>query len=155
MPKSGYINGSDLLLFIKGKAFGHASSHTLTFNSETKDRAVKAVASAPASASKWKSKGVTGLSVSISADGLRCYDESESGYKTLLRAWKAGEPVEVKALERGSDTKPYVIGNFVISSLEESAQAEDDATYSTSLENDGEVEIDPDNITENNENAAE
>lgn len=44
--EKGYINGSDLLLKVAGKAVGHCSSHTLTFNSETKDRAVKPVASA-------------------------------------------------------------------------------------------------------------
>ena len=44
--KKGYVNGSDLLLYINGKAVGHCTSHTATFNSETKERAVKPVASA-------------------------------------------------------------------------------------------------------------
>ena len=47
MPETGnYINGSDILLKVDGKAVGHCSTHTLTFNSETKDRAVKPVATA-------------------------------------------------------------------------------------------------------------
>lgn len=146
--KTGYINGSDLLLLICGKAVGHCTSHTLTFNTETKDRAVKAVASAPASASKWKGKGATGLGVSISAEGLRNYDETEGGLKSLLAAWAQCQSVEVKAFERGNDTKPYVSGKFVIASLEETSPAEDDVTYSISLENDGEVTIDTTNITE-------
>lgn len=50
MEDTGYINGSDLLLKVGGKAVGHCTSHTLTFNSETKDRAVKPVASAPRAA---------------------------------------------------------------------------------------------------------
>lgn len=146
MTGTGYINGSDLLIFVGGKAVGHATSHTTTFNSETKDRAVKAVATAPKSASKWKEKGVTGMSVSISVEGLRCKGETENGYKALLAAWIKGESVEVKGIERGNDTKPYLTGKFVIASLEESAPAEDDVTYSLSLENDGEVTIDTANI---------
>ena len=72
----GYVNGSDLLLQIGEKAVGHCSTHTLTFNSETKERAVKPVASLPKSAGLWKEKGVTSLSISISAEGLRFYDET-------------------------------------------------------------------------------
>lgn len=50
---NGYVNGSDLLLFVGGKAIGHCTSHTLTFNSETKDRSVKPVASLGAQAGLW------------------------------------------------------------------------------------------------------
>lgn len=51
MAETGnYINGSDILLKVDGKAVGHCSTHTLTFNSETKDRAVKPVATAPRAA---------------------------------------------------------------------------------------------------------
>ena len=146
--KTGYVNGSDLLLKVGGKATGHATSHTTTFTSETKDRAVKPVASASASAGKWKEKGVTGQSVSISAEGLRCFDEAENGFKSLLVLWRRGESVEVDAFERGGDSKPYLKGRFVIASIEESAPAEDDATYSLTLENDGEVDIDETGITE-------
>ncbi len=45
-----YISGSDLLLKVAGKAVGHCTSHTTTLNSETKDRAVKPVATAARSA---------------------------------------------------------------------------------------------------------
>lgn len=141
MAKEGYINGSDLLIKIAGKAVGHCTSHTLTFASETKDRAVKPVASATISTSLWKGKGVTGLSVSISAEGLRNYDETEGGFKTLVSAWVTGQPVEVIGFERESDATPYLSGNFVITNLEETSPAQDDATYSISLENDGVVTI--------------
>jgi predicted secreted protein len=141
MAKEGYINGSDLLIKIAGKAVGHCTSHTLTFASETKDRAVKPVASAAISTSLWKGKGVTGLSVSISAEGLRNYDETEGGFKSLVNAWVTGQPVEVIGFERESDATPYLSGNFVITNLEETSPAQDDATYSISLENDGVVTI--------------
>ena len=144
-----YINGSDLLLKIKGKAVGHCTSHTVNLNSETKDRQVKPVASEPKSAGLWKEKGVTGLSISISADGLRCYSETENGFEQLSPEWGKGSSVEVECYHRGEDPTPYIKGNFIIASMEESSPAQDDATYSISLENDGEPEVYPgkDSIT--------
>ena len=147
--KSGYTNGSDLLLYVNGKAVGSCTSHTTTFNSETKDRAVKPVASAGISSGLWKKKGVVGLSYSISAEGLRFYDETECGFKELFRLWKAGKPVTVKCMERENTDKPYLEGACIITSLEESAPAQDDATYSLGLDNDGEpTTLDETAITE-------
>lgn len=143
MEDTGYINGSDLLLKVGGKAVGHCTSHTLTFNSETKDRAVKPAASAAKSRGLWKGKGVTGLSISISAEGLRFYDETENGHEQIAPLWGKGASVEVEAFKRGGDKTPYVKGYFVIASLEETSPAQDDATYSVSLENDGEPEAYP------------
>lgn len=149
-----YINGSDLLLFVGGKAVGHCTSHTLTFNSETKDRQVKPAASLGIQSGLWKQKGVTGLSISISFEGLRFYDEAENGFEEIAPMWGVGQSVEVCAYQRNetapgvttegqnADT-PYVKGNFIISSLEETSPAQDDATYSGSLESDGEPEIYP------------
>jgi predicted secreted protein len=148
--RNGYCNGSDMLVYVGGKAVGHCTSHTATFNSETKDRAVKPKASAPISAGLWKNKTVTGLSISISADGLVHYDETESGFKELLAAWKQGKPVTVKCMEREGDEQPYLEGSFVIANLERTDPAQDDATYSIQLENDGEpTTLDENAITEN------
>lgn len=138
-----YVNGSDLLLKVGGKAVGHCSSHTLTFNSETKERSVKPVASAKKSSGLWKGKGVTAQSISISFEGLRFYEETENGFEEMAPLWGKGESVEVEAFKRESDTDPYVKGMFVIASLEEASPANDDATYSGSLENDGEPEVYP------------
>lgn len=140
IPTTGYINGSDLLLSVGEKAVGHCTSHTLTFNSETKDRAVKPVSTAPVSAGLWKGKGVTGLSISISAEGLRFYKDAENGYDEIAAMWGKGQSVKVKAFQRENDEEPYVEGNFVIASIEETSPAQDDATYSITLENDGEPE---------------
>ncbi len=147
VKKEGYCNGSDMLLYVGGKAVGHSTSHTTTVNSETKDRAVKPVATAGISAGLWKNKGVTGLSVSITAEGLVFYQETENGYKSCLSMISKGQSVEVKCMERGSET-PYLTGKFVITSLERSDPAQDDATYSITLENDGEVLFDENAITE-------
>lgn len=146
--KTGYCNGSDMLLYINGKAVGHCSSHSVTINAETKDRAVKPVASASISAGLWKGKGVTGLSVSISAEGLCCYQETEGGYKETLGLITTGKSVAVKCMERENSDKPYLTGDFVITSLERSDPAQDDSTYSITLENDGEVTVDDSAITE-------
>lgn len=147
--KTGYCNGSDMLVYVGGKAVGHCTTHTTTMTSETKDRAVKPVATKSISAGLWKSKGVTGLSISISAEGLVFYGESETGYKALVAAWKAGKSVEVKCMERENSEKPYIKGKFVITSLDRTDPANDDSTYSVSLENDGEPDtLDETAITE-------
>lgn len=143
LPTTGYINGSDLLLSVGGKAVGHCTSHTLTFNSETKDRAVKPAASASYSSGLWKGKGVTGLSISISAEGLRFYGETENGFDEIGAKWGKGQAIEVKAFQREGDENPYVVGNFIIASIEETSPAQDDATYSISLESDGEPSVYP------------
>lgn len=144
---SNYINGSDLLLSVGGNAIGHCTTHTLTFNSETKDRAVKPLASKAKSAGLWKEKGITNMSMSISAEGLRFYSESESGYEQLAALWGKGQSVEVLGFQRGSDESPYLKGKFVISSIEETSPAQADATYTINLENDGEPDVYPGKTT--------
>ena len=138
-----YINDSDLLLKVGGKDEGHCSSHKMTFNSETKDRAVKPPAEKSKSAGLWKGKGVTGLSISISFDGLRFYDETENGFEEISADWGKGQSVEVEAFKREDAENPYVKGKFIIASLEETSPAQDDSTYTGSLENDGEPDVYP------------
>ena len=138
-----YVNGSDLLLNVGGKAVGHCTTHTTTYTSETKDRAVKPVASAKKSAGLWKGKGVTGLSISISAEGLRYYNETENGFEQVAPMWGKGQSVQVQAFKREGDANPYLEGKFIIASIEEASPAQDDATYSINLENDGEPDVYP------------
>lgn len=154
--KTGYCNGSDMLLYVGDKAVGHCTTHTSTFNSETKDRAVKPVASKSVSSGLWKGKGVVGLSYSISAEGLVFYGETETGFKALLKAWKSGKSTKVKCMEREKDTEPYLVGLCVIASLERTDPAQDDSSYTVQLENDGEPEtLNEDAITEAPETEAE
>lgn len=136
VAEGGYVNGSDMLLYINGKAIGHCSSHTTTFNAETKERAVKPLASKPKGQGKWKNKTVSGMSLSINAEGLCFYKEAENGYKESLALAAKGDSVDVKCMERESET-PYLEGKFIITSLERTDPAQDDSTYSISLENDG------------------
>ena len=138
-----YVNGSDLLCSVAGKAVGHCTSHTATFNTETKDVAVKPVATTvPGSSSLYKSKRVTGLSVQVKADGLQFYKETESGFKQVLGPWSKGQSVKLDLFERSQDETPYLTGQFIISSIEPTAPAGEDATYSVTFDNDGPVTID-------------
>lgn len=138
-----YTNGSNLLLMVGDKAIGHCTSHTVTYNSETKDRAVKPEASKAKSAGLWKQKGITGMSISISAEGLVFAGETENGFSELAKQWGVGDSVTVKAFEREDSANPSISGKFVIASLELTAPAQDDSTYTISLENDGEPDIYP------------
>ena len=53
-------------------------------------------------------------------------------------------------MERENSDKPYLTGNFVIASLERVDPAQDDSTWSISLDNDGEpTTLDETAITEN------
>lgn len=139
---SGYINGSDLLVKFGSAATGHATSHSLSFSTETKDVAVKPASTQPLStASLFKSKRITGLGVQIKASGLSVYSETESDVSDFLGAWKVGSSVSAAAFSRGNDATPYVSGNFIITSIEVSAPAGEDATYDITLDNDGAVSI--------------
>lgn len=149
----GYINGSDLLLKVGTGAVGHCTTHTTTLNSETKDRAVKPEASKGRQSGLWKGKGVTGLSISVSAEGLRFYNETENGYEQISSLWGKGQSVEVEAFKREGDASPYIKGKFVITSIEETAPAQDDATYTVNLENDGEPDVYPGKGTTSEETA--
>lgn len=139
-----YCNGSNMLLYLGEDAFGHCTTHTATMNSETKDRAVKPAASKAKTNGMWKEKGVTGLSIAISAEGLIYDGETEASYQNMLAAWKSGQPVKIKCMQRGESKKPYLAGSFIISSLERTDPAQDDSTYTINLDNNGE----PDTLDE-------
>lgn len=139
-----YCNGSNMLLYLGEDAFGHCTTHTATMNSETKDRAVKPAASKAKTNGMWKEKGVTGLSIAISAEGLIYDGETEASYGKMIAAWKSGQPVKIKCMQRGESKKPYLAGSFIISSLERTDPAQDDSTYTINLDNNGE----PDTLDE-------
>ncbi len=139
-----YCNGSNMLLYLGEDAFGHCTTHTATMNSETKDRAVKPLASKAKTNGLWKEKGVTGLSIAISAEGLIYDGETEASYGKMMAAWKSGQPVKIKCMQRGDSQKPYLAGSFIISSLERTDPAQDDSTYTINLDNNGE----PDTLDE-------
>lgn len=137
-----YVNGSDMLLMLGTKAVGHCTGHTTTYTSETKSHAVKPAATADSDDGLWEEKSVSGLSYSIKSDSLMFYNETEFGFADALAAWASGETITVKCIRRKNDTKPYLTGPCVISSIEEGNPARDDSTFSIALESAGKPTID-------------
>lgn len=132
-----YVNGSDMLLYIGGKAVGHCTTHSAEMSSDTKEHQVKPTAATAQAESLWKGKSVTALSISLSAEGLIFDTESERSYMELVDAWQKGKSVTCKCMKRAASETPYLAGSFVIKSLKRDDPAQDDAKYSISLENDG------------------
>ena len=141
MTVKKYANGSNILLNVGGKAIGHCTNHTISLTTETKDRAIKPVATADEEVGLWKETGITGLSLSIQADGLVYIGEEENGYAALLALAAKAEPVEIESFYRSNSENPFVKGSFVITSVELSTPAEDDSTYTIQLQNNGKPEV--------------
>lgn len=137
-----YIDGGNILLKVDGiGALGHCESHKTSYAASTKDHKIKAPASEPvAKKSLYKNKTVTSVDITVSANGFLFSDEAELGYPYLRHKMVTGEPVELIAMERGSET-PYMKGQFIITSLDEDTPAGEDATYSVTFENSGAPEM--------------
>lgn len=135
-PESGYVKGDDIVLKIAGKGYGHAKSHKTDYSSETKERLCKPEFSASYSSGLFSNKTVTGLSISISAEGLMFYGETDTGYSAMSTEWYKGQSIEVEAYMRGATT-PYLAGKFVITKLSSDSTVKEDASWSIELENDG------------------
>lgn len=141
MATTGYVHGSDLLVgFVNTsdvfQPLGHCKSCTISNKSETKSRAHKE----QSNSGKWDEKVVSKNSVSITAEGFVCYDSSEArGYSKLVDSWMNGEVLTVRYAYREEEDTNYFEGKFIITSLEEVGPADDDATYTLTLENSGEI----------------
>ena len=137
------IEGRDLMLYINTAADAAtptytpqaaATSHTITYTGETKERITKDTASGA-----YSKKKVTKLGVSIKCEALVSFGDS-AGYDKLLAVMKSREAVKLKygfAQEEAGDK--YEEGLFVITSLEQTSAAGEDATYSATFKNSGEV----------------
>lgn len=138
------IEGRDLMMYINTAAGSAtptytpqaaATSHTITYSGETKERVTK-----DTSNGAYGEKKVTKLSVSIKCEALVSFGDA-AGYDKLLEVMKSREPVKLKygfTQEQAGDK--YEEGLFVITSLEQSSAAGEDATYSATFENSGAVE---------------
>ncbi len=132
----GYLNGNDLLLCVGGKAMGHCVSYSIEYKSETKSRAVKPIASAPPGSGKFKETTVTGQSISVKAEQFIYVGETEADHKTFLAVWKGGGSVELQIKARGSEDILFACP-FIIESLNETAEADQDVKSSVSFINNG------------------
>lgn len=147
-PTQGYTQGNDMLVLSGGKATGHASSHTIDASAETKAITCKPPLSEPIGKSMWDDKIVTKKSVTVKCDGLVNYGETESGAGSLLALYDAAEPVQLKGVHRkngAADTDPDVFmeGDFVITSLNVTANSGEEVTYSATFESTGPVTFTP------------
>lgn len=146
------VNGNDMLMVIDELAVGHCSTHTCNISTETKDRAFKpAAANAQQADSLFTEKVITGVNVQVSADGFVFTNESECGYDKLLAKIMKGEPVTIKLYHRvdgvdpssapSTNDKPYLSGKFVLTSLNLTAPAKDDSTYTVQADNTGALTV--------------
>lgn len=137
----GYVNGSDFLLDVAGAAPGHCTTHKLTYNSETKNYAVKPPATAEPQDGKWQDSVVSGLSYQGSAEGYIYDEETELTIAALRKCWVNAQPVEVKAFRRGKSSAPYLKGKVIITSVDENHPANDVATYTVNFQSAGKPEV--------------
>lgn len=139
------LEGRDLMLYINTEegtneapvyvAQAAATSHTISYSGETKERITK-----DSTSGAYSEKKVTKLSVSIKCEALVSFGDA-AGYNKLLEIMKGRQPVKLKygfAAEETGDK--YEEGLFVITSIEQTSAASEDATYSASFENTGAVE---------------
>lgn len=143
MPKTGVIEGQDLLLYIDVAGtptpIAHATSHSIEPTAETRDRVSK-------DTGKWKAKVAGLLGWTASCEALACYDGY--GYHDLLALMIAREPVTIKLAGRDAvDTNDnwqaeevgdkYLEGEAIITGLPKNAPNNEDSKFSVSFEGTG------------------
>lgn len=138
-----YMSGSNVLFTVGGKGLGHSTTHTVTYSTETKKRGVKPPVKEKTKKALFSGKGVTEMSISVHGEGFRYKGEEELSLDEIRKLWGIGRSVELSCFEREGDTTPYLKGKFVISKVEETSPAQDDATFTVDFENDGEPEVYP------------
>ena len=138
-----YMSGSNVLFTVGGKGLGHSTTHTVTYSTETKKRGVKPPVKENTKKALFSGKGVTEMSISVHGEGFRYKGEEELSLDEIRKLWGIGRSVELSCFEREGDATPYLKGKFVISKVEETSPAQDDATFTVDFENDGEPEVYP------------
>jgi predicted secreted protein len=135
------LEGNDLILGINGTALGHSDNCKVSTSVETKTRQTK-----EATNGLFKEKYVSSISETITADGLVAKDpDSERPTYAELKALQlAGKPIEAQYSVRDGQTRNFKTaagykGMYVITSLEITGQSGEDAKYSVTLENSGEI----------------
>lgn len=138
-----YMNGSNVLFTVGGKGLGHSTTHSVTYNTETKERGVKPPVKEKTKNALFSGKGVTKMSISVHGEGFRYKGEEELSLDDIRKLWGIGQSVELSCFERDGDATPYLKGKFVITKVEETSPAQDDATFTVDFDNDGEPEVYP------------
>lgn len=138
-----YMNGSNVLFTVGGKGLGHSTTHSVTYDTETKERGVKPPVKEKAKKALFSGKGVVKMSISVHGEGFRYKGEEELSLDDIRKLWGVGQSVELSCFEREGDATPYLKGKFVIKKVDETSPAQDDATFTVDFENDGEPEVYP------------
>lgn len=138
-----YMNGSNVLFTVGGKGLGHSTTHSVTYNTETKERGVKPPVKEKTKNALFSGKGVTKMSISVHGEGFRYKGEEELSLDDIRKLWGIGQSVELSCFEREGEATPYLKGKFVITKVEETSPAQDDATFTVDFDNDGEPEVYP------------
>lgn len=138
-----YMNGSNVLFTVGGKGLGHSTTHSVTYDTETKERGVKPPAKEKTKKALFSGKGVVKMNISVHGEGFRYKGEEELSLDDIRKLWGVGQSVELSCFERESDATPYLKGKFVIKKVDETSPAQDDATFTVDFENDGEPEVYP------------
>ncbi len=134
----GYRDGTDLILSVNGTAIGHSTTCKISDSTETGERVTK-----EAQTGKWKEKYVKSLSETVTAEGF-AYEGDSMGYPSLKQLMHSAQPVTLSYSYRanannGTSVTAAYTGKFIITSLEETGDAGDDAKWSVTFENSGAV----------------
>jgi len=139
--KTGVVEGNDLMLFVNTSTTesptwsetAHATNHTISWSAATKERKTKTTG-------KWAQKIVTGYSCQIKCEALVSYKDGV-GYKEFMDMFKKGVSVLLKFSHKEVEAQDeFEQGEFLITNIDENAAAGEDASYSATFENFGEVE---------------
>ena len=115
-----YRLGNNVRVSIGEQLIGGQQNCSLTMESETGDTTTK-------DSGMWAETEVTGLSWSVSCDGLITVDDA--AVAALETAWKNAEKVTIKY---GTADK-YKTGQAIIESLEQNDNMKEKSTYSVSF----------------------
>lgn len=134
----GYRDGTDLILSVNSKALGHSTTCKISDSAETGERVTK-----EAQSGKWKGKYVKSLSETVTAEGFT-YEGDQMGYPDLKTLMHKAQPVTLSYSYRantnnGTTVTTAYTGEFIITSLEETGDAGDDAKWNVTFENSGAV----------------
>ena len=123
---ANYRLGNNVRVSVGEQLIGGQQNCALTMSSETGDTTTK-------DSGMWAESEVTGLSWSVSCDGLITVDDAAIGL--LEQAWRTAEKVTI---QYGTAEK-YKTGEAIIESLEQNDAMKEKSTYSVSFIGVGEL----------------
>jgi hypothetical protein len=123
------INGTDLFVFMDDVVVGHATNHTLSMTMATRNTSNK-------DSGIFDTKDVGRFDVTASCEGLMVYGDN---FQALMSAMRLRVPVKLEFGEKDGSgeldtSKFYAHGDFIITSFEQGAPDQDNATYNVSFE---------------------